>query len=56
MLKPNAAKTARHEEIAALTEKFLAAGGQIVKKPVAVAEGLKKRKFLRKLKKVRTAA
>ena len=48
MLKPNAVKIARHEEIAALTQKFLAAGGQIVRKPDAVADGLRKRKYLRK--------
>lgn len=51
MLKPNATKTTRHEEIKALTEKFLAAGGQIVRKPDAVAEGLQKRKYLKKAKK-----
>jgi hypothetical protein len=49
MLKPNAKKVAQSTELAEMIAKFQSAGGTIVKAEPAVAIGLRKRKYLKKV-------
>lgn len=53
MLKPSATKIARSNETSALVTQFLARGGVIASAPTAVAAGLRKRRYIRRIPKVK---
>ena len=55
MLKPNAVKVARHEELSALVAQFQSAGNTITTVKAGVAGGLKKKKYIAKVTKIKTA-
>lgn len=48
MLKPNAAISARSQDLALLVAEFVQRGGVIEKQETGVAKGLKRRKFIKK--------
>lgn len=52
MLKPSAFKTAASANTADLVSAFLARGGVIASAPVAVAAGLRKRRYIKRIAKV----
>ena len=54
MLKPSATKLAASANTADLISAFLARGGVIAPQPVAVAAGLKKTRYVKRIAKVKT--
>ena len=52
MLKPSAFKTSVSANTADLVSAFLARGGSISSAPVAVASGLRKRRYIKRIAKV----
>ena len=52
MLKPSAFKTSVSANTADLVSAFLARGGSISSAPVAVAAGLRKRRYIKRIAKV----
>lgn len=53
MLKPSAFKTSVSANTADLVSAFLARGGSISSAPVAVAAGLRKRRYIKRIAKVK---
>jgi len=55
MLKPNASKIAKHAAVDEAVGEFLSRGGVIVRHKDAVANGLKKRRYIKRATTVKSA-
>lgn len=56
MLKPSASKLATSANTATLVAAFLARGGVVASQPVAVAAGLRKTRYVKRIAKVKVEA